>query len=245
MKSQEQKPTLRTRFVYFQLGLIAAFLCAIFFIEHKTEVKEEVVTDVIYRQSYVEPSSNIAFKKEEPKKIEPKKDPVVKKQTKEDDDFVIDDDDLFDDKEASPESPKDDSVDKVLAGLDDPIDNDVIQPINHLIVEEAPVFPGCEIYEAKKERSQCFSTKIAKLVQRKFNHSIAEDYGLSGEQRIYVTFTVNEKGKVVNVKAVSEADVLAKEAERVARLLPDMKPGKQQGKNVPVSYSLPITFTLE
>lgn len=244
MKSQEQKPTRKTQFVYFQLGLIVTLLAAIFFIEHKSVVKEEAQAKVEHKVRFVESNPVIAFKEEKHEKIQPKKEPV-KKQPKKTEKFIINDKDLFPDVDQPTSNPVDTlSQQKVLDGLEKLVD-DEISPINHLVVEEVPVFPGCEIYESKAERSTCFSSKISKLVQRKFNHSVAEDYGLSGQQRIYVTFTVNKEGKVVDVKASSQVDVLAQEAERVAKLLPDMKPGKQQGKNVPVSYSLPISFTVQ
>ncbi|WP_438977582.1 energy transducer TonB, partial [Polaribacter sp.] len=36
--------------------------------------------------------------------------------------------------------------------------------------------------------------------------------------------------------------VLEKEVIKIINDLPQMKPGKQNGKAVPVSYSIPITF---
>ncbi|PHO01694.1 hypothetical protein CSC82_22240 [Rhodobacteraceae bacterium 4F10] len=38
---------------------------------------------------------------------------------------------------------------------------------------------------------------------------------------------------------------LKKEAERVARKIPKMKPGRQRGRAVRVGYTLPITFNVE
>ena len=46
----------------------------------------------------------------------------------------------------------------------------------------------------------------------------------------------------------SEAEITAaldKEAERVVRSMPNWTPGKQNGQNVRVKYTLPITFRLQ
>jgi protein TonB len=51
-------------------------------------------------------------------------------------------------------------------------------------------------------------------------------------------------GKVVDVMAKAPHPKLEKEALRVARLLPDMTPGKQGGKDVAVLFSLPIIFEI-
>ena len=39
--------------------------------------------------------------------------------------------------------------------------------------------------------------------------------------------------------------LLENEAKRIIGLLPEMKPGKQKGKEVDVPYSIPVTFKLQ
>ena len=112
------------------------------------------------------------------------------------------------------------------------------------VIENVPIFPGCDKgnNDAKKK---CMSQEITKFVQRKFNTGLAGDLGLSGRQRISVIFKIDKSGSVVGVRARAPHPRLEKEATRVINLLPDMKPGKQRGEAVIVSYSLPIIFQVQ
>ena len=109
------------------------------------------------------------------------------------------------------------------------------------IIENVPVFPGCERGDNEKKR-KCMSDKINKLVQRRFNTDLATDLGLSGRQRITVVFDIDKSGNVTGIRARAPHPRLEKEAERVVGLIPKMLPGKQRGKAVIVKYSLPIVF---
>ena len=63
--------------------------------------------------------------------------------------------------------------------------------------------------------------------------------------RVTVNFIVDANGKITNakvVKGVSEA--LDAEALRVINSAPAWTPAKQGGKAVPVTYSVPVNFTL-
>jgi protein TonB len=63
---------------------------------------------------------------------------------------------------------------------------------------------------------------------------------------VTVNFVVDANGKIKNakvVKGVSEA--LDAEALRVVENAPDWTPAKQGGKNVPVTYSIPVTFAIK
>ena len=122
------------------------------------------------------------------------------------------------------------------------VEEDVEVPF--AVIENVPVFPGCERGNNAKKR-KCMSEKIAKFVQRKFNTELAGDLGLSGRQRISVIFKIDRSGNVTGVRARAPHPRLEKEAQRVINLLPKMKPGKQRGKAVIVPYSLPIIFQVQ
>ncbi|MBR3452621.1 MAG: TonB family protein [Muribaculaceae bacterium] len=63
--------------------------------------------------------------------------------------------------------------------------------------------------------------------------------------RVIVQFIVWEDGSVDAVKVVRSVDKdLDKEAIRVCKTLPKFTPGRQNGKIVPVWYTLPVTFQL-
>ena len=122
------------------------------------------------------------------------------------------------------------------------VEEDVEVPF--AVIENVPVFPGCERGNNAKKR-KCMSEKIAKFVQRKFNTELAGDLGLSGRQRISVIFKIDRSGNVTGVRARAPHPRLEKEAQRVINLLPKMQPGKQRGKAVIVPYSLPIIFQVQ
>ena len=122
------------------------------------------------------------------------------------------------------------------------VEEDVEVPFS--VIENVPIFPGCESGTNNQKR-QCMSDKIKKFVNKKFNTDLAGDLGITGRQRIIVAFKIDKTGNIVGVRARAPHPKLAKEAERVVKALPKMKPGKQRGKAVIVPYSLPITFQVQ
>jgi protein TonB len=120
-----------------------------------------------------------------------------------------------------------------------------VEEVPFSLVEDVPVFPGCENKKNNEARKKCMSEKITKIVVRRFNTDLAGDLGLSGRQRISVIFKVDKTGNITDVMARAPHPRLAKEAKRVVGLIPKMKPGKQRGNPVVVQYSLPIIFTVQ
>lgn len=114
-----------------------------------------------------------------------------------------------------------------------------------MAVEEVPVFPGCEKMSSNKERMECMSGKIRKIVGREFDLSLGSELGLSGVHKIYVNFKILPNGNVEVLGARGPHPLLEEEAIRVVKTLPEMQPGKQQGKPVGVLYMLPITFKIQ
>lgn len=73
---------------------------------------------------------------------------------------------------------------------------------------------------------------------------IAQENGIQG--KVYVTFVVDKDGSISEAKVIRGVDPsLDKEALRVVNALPKWKPGKQRGKPVRVSYTVPISFVLQ
>lgn len=100
------------------------------------------------------------------------------------------------------------------------------------IVEQMPVFPGGE---------EALRKYIAQSVKYP---AIAQENGIQG--RVFVAFVVNTKGEVTDVKIARGVDPnLDKEAIRVVSNMPKWTPGKQRGKAVKVSYTVPINFVLQ
>ena len=101
-----------------------------------------------------------------------------------------------------------------------------------LIVEDMPVFPGGDL-------------ALRKYLGANVNYPvIAQENGIQG--KVYVTFVVGKDGKVRDAAIARGVDPsLDKEAIRVVNSLPRWKPGKQRGKTVNVSYTVPINFVLQ
>ena len=99
------------------------------------------------------------------------------------------------------------------------------------IVEQMPIFPGGDL-------------GVMKFIQKTVKYPpIAKENDITG--KVYVSYVVNKKGKVTNVKVVRSVDkYLDAEAARVVKLLSYTTAGKQRGKPVNVQYTIPINFTL-
>jgi len=100
-----------------------------------------------------------------------------------------------------------------------------------MVVENMPEFPGGDL-------------GLMKFIQKNVRYpAIAKEYNITG--KVYVSFIVDKKGNVTNVKIVRGVDKnLDAEAVRVVSSLPEYKPGKQRGKAVRVMFTIPINFTL-
>ena len=132
-------------------------------------------------------------------------------------------------------------------GFNDPffaeVLNDVEIPFG--IIDQVPVFPGCEGLAANADKKMCMSKGVQELVGQNFNTKLAHELGLKGRQRINVMFKINNEGDVVDVRARAPHPTLTEEAIRVIKTLPKMIPGEQKGKKVNVPYSLPIIFQVK
>ncbi|HEY4787934.1 MAG TPA: TonB family protein [Bacteroidales bacterium] len=74
--------------------------------------------------------------------------------------------------------------------------------------------------------------------------SIATEMGISG--RVILQFVVDKHGKINNVKVLRGiGGGCDEEAIRVVKNMPSWKPGRQNGKEVPVYFTLPVVFTLK
>ena len=121
---------------------------------------------------------------------------------------------------------------------------EIVEDIPFVLIEDVPVFPGCKGNNA--ELKKCFSNKIAAFFEKNFDPALTQELGLSpGKKRIYVVFKINTKGKIGTVNVRAPHPLLEKEVTRIISSLPEMKPGRQRGMPVTVTYSLPITIMVE
>ncbi len=111
------------------------------------------------------------------------------------------------------------------------------------IIEDVPLFPGCESV-SKDKRKDCFQEKIQAHIKKNFSyHDAAIDAGHQG--KVFVSFVIEKDGSVSIANMRAPYPTLEKEAKRIMSKLPKMTPGKQRGKPVRMTMSIPITFKLD
>ena len=111
------------------------------------------------------------------------------------------------------------------------------------VIEDVPIFPGCEKV-SKDKRRDCFQEQMNNHIRKNFRYpEIAQEMGIQG--RVYVNFIIDKDGSITNIKMRGPDQNLEKEAERIISRLPNMTPGKQRGRPVRVPFSIPITFRLQ
>ena len=160
---------------------------------------------------------------------------------------VIEDDlDVEEDLIQSTETNQDSKVEVIIpvSAVEYEEEDEEVENVPFMIVEQIPVYPGCENIKDKDRQKKCLNDKIHALYAKEFKTEIGSELGLTGFHRIYVGFRINEKGEVAEIQTRAPHKRLEAEAERVAKLIPKMAPGKQRGRPVGVKYSLPIVFEM-
>ena len=115
------------------------------------------------------------------------------------------------------------------------------EEVPFILIEEVPIFPGCE--DAKDKRA-CFQDMIMKHVRQHFRYpELAVDMGLQG--RVNIGFIIERDGSIANIRMRGPHKILEEEAGRIISKLPQMTPGKQRGKAVKVPFMMPVTFKLQ
>ena len=114
--------------------------------------------------------------------------------------------------------------------------NGVVEPVEDkvfTIVEQMPEFPGG-------------AEQLYKYLSKNLQYpQVEKEAGISGT--CYVTFVVKGDGSINDVKimrGVPGGPGCDKEAIRVVKSMPPWKPGRQNGREVPVQFNMPVKFTL-
>ena len=102
----------------------------------------------------------------------------------------------------------------------------------YTMVEQMPQFPGGE-------------KELLSYIAKNLHYpTVAAENGVQG--KVFIRFVVSALGIVEGVDVIRSLDPYCdKEAMRVVAALPQWIPGKQNGRNVPVYYTLPIIFKLQ
>ena len=211
------------------IGLVVALGLILFAFEWKTSPKKTESLGQIQTQEVEEEIIPITREEQNTPPPPPPPPKVVEVLNIVDDDVEIEDEIQIEDTEADAETFIDVApvVTTQVAEEEEEEETKVF-----FIVEEMPEFPGGEM---------ALRQFIANAIKYPV---IAQENGIQG--KVYVTFVVDADGGISNAKIARGVDAsLDKEALRVVNMLPKWKPGKQRGKPVRVSYTVPINFVLQ
>jgi protein TonB len=225
----------RNNSLYFFIGMAVILLLAYLALEWKTyyPVSE-------WEIGQIDPTS--LDEEEPPITIQKLKVPPPKIQTPPVIEIVPDDPDIIDTPIKSTESDPNTEIPSIddieVAKTDEP------EIVPWITIENAPVFPGCEVISDEDGKKACFQQMMQKHIQKHFQYpEPAQEMGLQG--RVNIIFTIQKDGSIGDVKMRGPHEILETEAARIISKLPKMIPGKQRGTPVKVPFSIPITFKLQ
>ncbi|MFY9243843.1 MAG: energy transducer TonB [Polaribacter sp.] len=226
--------------IFFQIGLVLALFITYFMIEYKSFESDNVGNlGVVTLTEELKEDIPIVMRQELPPP--PKAAPVLMEQIK-----VVEDDLKIE--ESVIESTETDETSAVVVSNIEIVEasetEEIVEDIPFVLIQDVPVFPGCKGNNI--ELKNCFSDKVSEFFGRKFDPGLPQELGLlQGKKKIFVVFKINNKGNIVNVNARAPHPLLQKEVVKIISALPQMKPGRQRGIPVTVSYSIPITIIVE
>lgn len=215
----------RKKGIFFQVGLVLALATLLFAFEWKTSTGEVGTFEIAPEEQVEEeiiPITQQMMKPPPPPPPAPKLTDLI--DIVEDETTIDEELELSDVDDESENQEVQDVSDFGDYGDEDTGEAEIFQ-----VVEDMPSFPHGNV-----------QTWIAKNVKYPV---IARENGIQG--KVYIQFVIEKDGSITDVKVVRGVDSsLDKEAARVINSMPKWKPGKQRGKPVRVSYTLPINFRL-
>jgi len=109
---------------------------------------------------------------------------------------------------------------------------EVIDDKPYTYVEQMPTFPGGE-------------TEMLKYLAKNIRYpAAAQRAGVEG--LVVLSFVVGRDGEISEIQVVKNLGAgTDEEAMRVVKSMPKWTPGKQNGRAVPVRYTLPVRFTIK
>ena len=228
--------------LFFQIGLIVVMLFVLFALEFKTSIPNPEAPQVmdVALSDFTDAPPVVRVEREKPEPI--KKTPVSKTLPPKvipDEKDVIDPDEIF--------KPTTTDISESLSAddLSPEPEPEEIEEYNLETVERVPIYPGCEGLSTNAERKACLQEHLKTLITRNFDTDAVQSYAKNGLNRISVQFTVDQNGKVTDIKTRAANSQLEREAQRVLSKVPQMQAGSKAGKKVKVIYAQPILFKVE
>ena len=94
-------------------------------------------------------------------------------------------------------------------------------PFGQSIIEEAPIFSGCEDIERNKNMNELFSRKMGEHINATFRYpSKAKEIILKESTSLFV---INKEGEITKIETKGGDPILQTEALRIVRLLTQKK----------------------
>ena len=212
------------KLMFMQIGMVISLLIAWLAFEHKSYDKREIDESLLKREVVLD-EEMVEITKQEEQKPQPVEMPKQTTQLE-----IVEDDVEVEDIELNAEVDQTEVIEEYV-----PVEveeEEVSETEVFTIVEEMPAYPGgdAKLYE--------YLGKNIKYPQ------IARESGIQG--RVFVNFVVEPDGSVSNVKVMRGiGGGCDEEAVRVIKTMPKWKPGKQRGKAVRVTYTIPVVFKLQ
>ncbi|MBT8281530.1 MAG: energy transducer TonB [Muriicola sp.] len=228
----------RNSSLYFVIGLTIVLFLTWRALEYKTYPNDEVVLDLVQAVDDLKEDVPITeMIKTTPPPPPPAAPEVIEvvEDTEEVEETIIE----------STETSQDAVVDEVIEVDDVEVGEEEEEiTVPFAIIENVPIFPGCESAKTNEEKKLCFQEKIQEHIVKEFTYPPAAlELGIQG--RVFIQFVIDSKGMIGSIRMRGPDKNLEKEAHRIVASLPRMTPGNQRGKAVSVPYSIPINFIIQ
>lgn len=109
-------------------------------------------------------------------------------------------------------------------------------------VENAPILKGCEDTSGEESKI-CFKQVLANHISKNFKYPRrAVKNEIEGD--VFIQFSIDQYGYLIDFTTIGPSRILEDEAFRIMSLLEISKPATFNGKNIKITYALPISFKL-
>ena len=212
------------KLMFTQIGLIISLALAWMVFEIKSYDQREIDESLLNREVVLDEEMTEITKQEE-QKPQPVELPKQTTQLE-----IVQDDVEVEDIEINADVQQTEVIEEYVAPVIE--EEEVVEQEIFQIVEEMPEYPGGD-------------KKLLEYVAKSVKYpQIARESGIQG--RVFVNFVIEPDGSVSNVKVLRGiGGGCDEEAVRVIKSMAKWKPGKQRGKAVRVTYTLPVNFKLQ
>src|SRR5690554_1057623 len=85
----------------------------------------------------------------------------------------------------STEAKQDEKIVEIKEIVEEAVEEEIVE-VPFAVIENVPIYPGCENERNNDARKKCMSDKVSSFINKKFNTDLANDLGLDERQRIMV-----------------------------------------------------------